>query len=209
MLQANPRRLAARCAQFRRECASAKPLGIIIDGQAGGAVEPRTITGRTRSGTGQHTTTIRLSKLHFVSIGIAPASRILWRGGGATAIVTSFGSVRATRSKYCRRTTSVQDRRTVVRDLEIGRPINSEECLESTRKRRQKHGSPRRGQRGLTGRPRGTGRPPWGGGVYFSDSGGVNSGSRRAAEWRRPETRTRSVWHRTCCSRRFDFCELD
>src|SRR3984893_14279794 len=32
-------------------------------------VEPRTITGRTRSSSGQHTTTIRLSKLHFVSIG--------------------------------------------------------------------------------------------------------------------------------------------
>ena len=33
------------------------------------AVEPRTITGRTRSSSGQHTTTIRLSGLHFLSIG--------------------------------------------------------------------------------------------------------------------------------------------
>ena len=32
-------------------------------------VEPRTITGRTRSSSGQHTTTIRLSGLHFLSIG--------------------------------------------------------------------------------------------------------------------------------------------
>jgi hypothetical protein len=47
----------------------AKPLGIIIDGPVGGAVEPRTITGQTRSSSGQHTTIIRLSKLHFVSIG--------------------------------------------------------------------------------------------------------------------------------------------
>jgi hypothetical protein len=48
----------------------AKPLGIIIDVTwAGGAVEPRTITGRTRSSSGQHTTTIRLSRLHFLPIG--------------------------------------------------------------------------------------------------------------------------------------------
>jgi hypothetical protein len=36
---------------------------------AGDAVEPRTITGRTRSSSGQHTATIRLSRLHFLSIG--------------------------------------------------------------------------------------------------------------------------------------------
>src|ERR1700730_4726085 len=52
-------------------------------------VEPRTITGRTRSSSGQHTTTIRLSKLHFVSIG---ASRqrleffVTRQGGGGPEI---------------------------------------------------------------------------------------------------------------------------
>ena len=44
-------------------------------GWAGGAVEPRTITGRTRCNSGQHTPTICLSRLHFfLNQCIAPAS---------------------------------------------------------------------------------------------------------------------------------------